>query len=493
MIALTLTTPSALGGALCLTLALLACNSPEAASDPTGSTVGDIRVTVTTTGPAAALDPDGYSVAVDNGGGQAVSTNDGSATFSDLTPGDHYLLFGGVAINCTVEGGNPLKVSVTAGMTAQVAVAVTCAAVGNVQIRVATSGAWLPANAFTVSADGGPGQSIPTNGGLITILIPPGDHSVGLIGLAWNCTVSSPNPATLAVTVGATVQVNFQVACTASAPGGQIAFTSDRGGCLEIYAMNADGSGVGELDNTFDSYCGAYVNGAAWSPDGTKLAFYISRVVWWEPQGVQVMSADGTRPNFFPDFTDPAWSSDGARIAVAGIPQCSGGRNVSCWGGITLMNTDGSGRVNLTVSLDYEPAWSTDGRIAFTRSGGFSTSGGEIYVMNADGSGLTNLTNNPATEDGPAWSPDGLKIAFRSDRSGHIDLYVMNADGTGVTALTADAATEGRPAWSPDGTKIAFASDRDGDTEIYVMNSDGSGVAKVTDNSGFDGRPAWAP
>ena len=69
---------------------------------------------------------------------------------------------------------------------------------------------------------------------------------------------------------------------------------------------------------------------------------------------------------------------------------------------------------------------------------------------------------------------------------------MMNPDGSGVTALTADPASEGRPAWSSDGKRIAFASDKDGDAEIYVMNLDGSGVTKLTDNTGFDARPAWA-
>jgi Tol biopolymer transport system component len=451
-----------------------------------GSAVGDISVTVTTTGPAAALDPDGYSVAVDNGAGQAVSTNGGSATISDLTPGDHYLLIGGVAVNCTVAGGNPLKVSVAAGKTTQVAVAVACAAEGNVQIRVTTTGAWLPANGYTVSVDGQPGQKIPTNGGLITMLVTPGDHSVRLSGVAWNCAVSGPNPATVTVTVGATAQVTFQVVCLARASGGQIAFTSDRGGCPEIWAMSADGSGAAELDATFDSYCGAQANGAAWSPDGTKLAFYISRVVWWEPQGIQVMSTDGSRLSFIPDLTDPAWSPDGTRIAAAGIPVC--GRGGCANAGILLMNADGSGRVDVNANFDFEPAWSPDGRIAFTRRDDI----GEIFVMNADGTGLTNLTNNPATDDGPAWSPDGTKIAFRSNRRGVYDLYVMNADGSGITALTADTATEGRPAWSPDGEKIAFASDREGNFEIYVMNANGSGVVRLTNDPGLDVRPAWA-
>ena len=59
----------------------------------------------------------------------------------------------------------------------------------------------------------------------------------------------------------------------------------------------------------------------------------------------------------------------------------------------------------------------------------------------------------------------------------------MNADGTGQTRLTNNAAFDIEPAWSPDGTKIAFASDRDGNVEIYVMNADGTGQTRLTNNA----------
>ena len=58
----------------------------------------------------------------------------------------------------------------------------------------------------------------------------------------------------------------------------------------------------------------------------------------------------------------------------------------------------------------------------------------------------------------PAWSPDGTKIAFTTDRDGNFEIYVMNADGTGQTRLTNNAAADDEPAWSPDGSKIAFTS-----------------------------------
>lgn len=50
----------------------------------------------------------------------------------------------------------------------------------------------------------------------------------------------------------------------------------------------------------------------------------------------------------------------------------------------------------------------------------------EIYVMNNDGTGQSRLTNNPAVDSGPAFSPDGRRIAFI--RNG--DIWLMNPDGS---------------------------------------------------------------
>src|SRR5688572_19140347 len=47
----------------------------------------------------------------------------------------------------------------------------------------------------------------------------------------------------------------------------------------------------------------------------------------------------------------------------------------------------------------------------------------EIYVMNADGSQPQRLTNNPANDQNPAWSPDGRRIVFHSNRDGNPELY----------------------------------------------------------------------
>jgi Tol biopolymer transport system component len=100
-----------------------------------------------------------------------------------------------------------------------------------------------------------------------------------------------------------------------------------------------------------------------------------------------------------------------------------------------------------------------NGKIAFQS---FRDGNNEIYTMNADGSSQTRLTNNTASDTDPAWSPDGTKIAFATDRDRSnftYEVYTMNADGSGQTRLTGDSLNDQSPAWSPDGTKIAFATE----------------------------------
>lgn len=109
------------------------------------------------------------------------------------------------------------------------------------------------------------------------------------------------------------------------------------------------------------------------------------------------------------------------------------------------------------------------------------------------GPGAVQLTNDTANNRGPILSPDGSRIAFRSEGSGNRDIYVMDADGTNVIQLTDNPYDDYSPAWSPDGEMIAFVSERDGNPEIYVMNADGLDQTRLTHNTVIDFYPAWSP
>ena len=267
-------------------------------------------------------------------------------------------------------------------------------------------------------------------------------------------------------------------------PGpGRIAFQSDRDGIAQIYTMNGDGSNVVRLTTGTAS-----AGEPAWSPDGLTIAF----VTGVTDFGIYTMNFDGSAVTavvtggnlFYP--RSPTWSPDGSRLAGF-IP----GAIRSFPPTIVVVNSDGSGRVNLVPPGGY-PAWSPAGRIAF-RCAGVNPG---ICVMNPDGTGLTHLTSDGESSL-PAWAPDGTKIAFVRYSATASEVLVMNADGSGVMQLTHDQAPVGvlggRPAWSPDGTKIAFASIRDGNWEIYVMNADGSAATRLTNNPGSDTWPSWSP
>lgn len=115
-------------------------------------------------------------------------------------------------------------------------------------------------------------------------------------------------------------------------------------------------------------------------------------------------------------------------------------------------------------ALPYE-----QGRIAFVSD---RDGNREIYVTDACGRSQINLTNHPSADMSPAWSPDGTKIAFVSDRQPQ-GIYIMTADGRNQRFLT-----EGHdPAWLTDGSKIIFIK---GTHEICIVKPDGTDKHSIT-------------
>ena len=268
-----------------------------------------------------------------------------------------------------------------------------------------------------------------------------------------------------------------------------IAFRSERKGNTEIYLMKTDGSGAKRL--TEDSRVD---NCLSWSPDGARITFGSRQGGNYD---IYLMNADGSGvfrlTNHSASDACPSLSPDAARIAFSSYRD----DNME----IYVTNIDGSGQTWLTddPAADIAPSWSPDAQqIAFSSNRDGSDRDGDykIYVMNADGSSLFRLTNNHpgiASDVDLAWSPNGTRIAFsRVFYDGTVTggIYLIDAAGTGLVQLTHYGS---HPAWSPDGGRIAYQSDREGESVIYVVNSDGSNRVLLTNHSGQEMNPAWRP
>ena len=193
----------------------------------------------------------------------------------------------------------------------------------------------------------------------------------------------------------------------------------------------------------------------------------------------------------------PKWSFDGTRVAYAATGSDG---NEDIW----IVNADGTGARNLTHHPrgDSHPSWSPDDRqIVFcsTRDDGKHD---DLYVINVDGTGLKRLTETDNVWNTfPSFAPDGRHILFRrllgqQTEQGTLlnsEIMVANVDGTAAKNLTHDPDFDGWPAWSPDGKRIAFSSNRSDSHQIYVMNADGSGLFRVVESPYTDVRPQWLP
>jgi len=269
----------------------------------------------------------------------------------------------------------------------------------------------------------------------------------------------------------------------------KIAFVSDRDSSgkrvtKELYIMDYDGYNPRRVtvNNSINIM-------PAWSPDGRSLAYtsfrkpgspdlYVASV--FEGKNTNVTNGSG-------QVSSAAFSPDGKRLAYA----ISRSGNTDIW----VANTDGSGARKVTSSsgLDTAPFWSPTGQeIAFTSDRGGTP---QIYVMDSEGLNVRRLTTIGNWNDAPAWNPNKQypEIAYTARIEGGFEIAVLNYETRQVRQITQGKGSCEYPSWSPSGRHLTFACGRGSKWQIGIADRDGRNVTMLPAGPGKNEQPDWGP
>lgn len=249
----------------------------------------------------------------------------------------------------------------------------------------------------------------------------------------------------------------------------------------------------------------------AWSPDGARIVFESTRD--GPDADIFVMQADGTgvvqltRNEAYDG--NPVWTPDGRFIVFASERDGNAEVYRMRADGSDLVN------LTRHPGADGHPKVSPDGRLIYFNSNRSSdpatfSSGTmdrehnhEIYTMTLDGGDVRRVTDLPDWDTYPTVSPDGRQLLWRriaptggkSESGRNSEVFWMDLETGEQKNLTANQAYDGWPAWSPDGKRIAFASNRANAEfeafDIFVAAADGSNPVRVSFGDGIEGRGSW--
>ena len=328
---------------------------------------------------------------------------------------------------------------------------------------------------------------------------------------------------------------------TCSPDGKRIAFSSERSGNYDIWELALDSGALRQITNAPSDEMRA-----SYAPDGKEIAYTSERQ---NASGIYSMSVNGVERlitkakvepgNITAPLGTPAWTLDGKNVLfglvtggvaklMEGEKVISASEDVHPFRGAWLSPDDylyaADGKIKRrsltsgkTMTVEFsatlpisrptytrrpqnlssiaqepvlgllKPVISPDGRrIAFAALG-------TLWLMDVGGKPYAVTSQGPFVVTDPAWSSDGTKLVYSSDREGSMDLWIYDlAPGT-HRRLTSAPGAEMRPAWSPDGTRVAFVDAlQDFYGQVQTVDVTTGKIMTVQPSSFGPGYPNWS-
>lgn len=205
----------------------------------------------------------------------------------------------------------------------------------------------------------------------------------------------------------------------------------------------------------------------SWSPDGSRVAFVVTKDLDQGPSDIYVVGADGQGLRLLTPgeecATNPSWSSNGAAILYLSAV-CGPGNSAS----VFVMDSGGGRARPIIAGPTAWPDWSSDGRIVYEGPSGPGQSA--MFITDTTGKHPQMIdTGRLPSGSEMTWSPDGRQIAYvagmergEDPEQWNEDIFVVSVDGPGRRIVSTPGNDHWPPAWSPDGRQLLYTADGPG-------------------------------